>query len=171
MWAQENPHGHYPEQELTMTSVVSWNINAQRKPWQELFRMDADVALLQEVKAMPKELPAGVVIAPSGLCEPWEADLFDRWPMIVKLSNRVEVEWFRRVLPIRDASERNGCKRYWNNCRGPSTAEGGRSFCRELHVRPMDQAACFHWIEVESRLRGRFGAPDHLGPVRLYRPR
>ena len=83
-----------------MTSVVSWNINAQRKPWQELFRMDADVALLQEVKAMPKELPAGVVIAPSGLCEPWEADLYDRWPMIVKLSNRVEVEWFRRVLPI-----------------------------------------------------------------------
>ena len=83
-----------------MTSVVCWNINAQLTPWQELFRMDADVALLQEVKAIPKELPEDVAIAPSGSCEPWEADLYDRWPMVVKLSNRVEVEWFSRVLPI-----------------------------------------------------------------------
>ena len=67
----------------------------------ELFRMDADVALLQEVKAIPKELPADVAMAPNALGEPWEADLYDRWPMIVKLSNRVEVEWFRRVLPIK----------------------------------------------------------------------
>ena len=43
-----------------MTSVVCWNINAQLTPWQELFRMDADVALLQEVKAIPRELPADV---------------------------------------------------------------------------------------------------------------
>ena len=83
-----------------MTSVVCWNINAQLKPWQELFRMDADVALLQEVKAIPKALPADVAMAPNALGEPWEADLYDRWPMVVKLSNRVEVEWFRRVLPI-----------------------------------------------------------------------
>ena len=83
-----------------MTSVVCWNINAQLTPWQELFRMDADVALLQEVKAIPRELPADVAIAPNGLGEPWEADLYDRWSMVVKLSNRVEVEWFHRVLPI-----------------------------------------------------------------------
>jgi len=83
-----------------MTSVVCWNINAQLKPWQELFRMDADVALLQEVKAIPKELPEDVAIAPNASGEPWEADLYDRWPMVVKLSNRVEVEWFRGVLPI-----------------------------------------------------------------------
>ncbi len=83
-----------------MTRVVCWNINAQLTPWQELFRMDADVALLQEVKAIPKALPADVAMAPNALGEPWEADLYDRWPMVVKLSNRVEVEWFRRVLPI-----------------------------------------------------------------------
>ena len=83
-----------------MTSVVCWNINAQLKPWQELFRMDADVALLQEVKAIPKELPEDVAIPPNASGEPWEADLYDRWPLVVKLSNRVEVEWFRRVLPI-----------------------------------------------------------------------
>ena len=83
-----------------MTSVVCWNINAQLKPWQELFRMDADVALLQEVKAIPRELPEDVAIPPNASGELWEADLYDRWPLVVKLSNRVEVEWFRRVLPI-----------------------------------------------------------------------
>ncbi len=83
-----------------MTSVVCWNINAQLTPWQELFLMDADVALLQEVKAIPRELPEDVAIPPNVSGEPWEADLYDRWPMVVKLSNRVEVEWFRRVLPI-----------------------------------------------------------------------
>ena len=83
-----------------MTRVVCWNINAQLKPWQELFRMDADIALLQEVKAIPGELPADIATAPNASGEPWEAALYDRWPMVVKLSNRVEVEWFRRVLPI-----------------------------------------------------------------------
>ena len=83
-----------------MTRVVCWNINAQLKPWQELFRMNADVALLQEVKAIPRELPEDVAIPPNSSGEPWEADLYDRWPLVVKLSNRVEVEWFRRVLPI-----------------------------------------------------------------------
>lgn len=83
-----------------MTRVVCWNINAQLKPWNELFRMDTDVALLQEVKAIPGSLPEDVAIDPYGLDEPWGEGFFDRWPMIVKLSSRVEVEWFRRVFPI-----------------------------------------------------------------------
>ena len=83
-----------------MTRVVCWNINSNLTPWQELFRMDADVALLQEVKAIPKELPEDVAIDPNRLDEPWGEGFYDRWPMIVKLSNRVEVEWFRRVFPI-----------------------------------------------------------------------
>ncbi len=83
-----------------MTRVVCWNINAKLSPWTELFGMDADVALLQEVKAIPKVLPAGVARSPNGLNEPWGDGFFDRWPMIVKLSNRVEVEWFRGVMPI-----------------------------------------------------------------------
>ena len=71
-----------------------------RAPWNELFQMDADVALLQEVKAIPKELPEDVDLDPGGFGESWEKDLYDRWPMVVKLSSRVKVEWFRRVLPI-----------------------------------------------------------------------
>ncbi|MCY3604286.1 MAG: hypothetical protein OXH45_00870 [Gammaproteobacteria bacterium] len=83
-----------------MTRVVCWNIAGNRAPWNELFQMDADVALLQEVKAIPKQLPEDVDLDPGGFGESWEKDLYDRWPMVVKLSNRVEVEWFRRVLPI-----------------------------------------------------------------------
>ena len=83
-----------------MKRVVCWNINAKLSPWTELFGMDADVALLQEVKAIPKVLPAGVARCPNRLNEPWGDGFIDRWPMIVKLSNRVEVEWFRGVMPI-----------------------------------------------------------------------
>ncbi len=58
--------------------------------------MDADVGLLQEAR----HVPDGVRIGPRGLCEEWEAPLYDRWPVVVQLSDRVEVEWFQRVLPI-----------------------------------------------------------------------
>ena len=41
-----------------MVKVICWNIAAQlKKVWDELFEMDADVALLQEVKPIPEELP------------------------------------------------------------------------------------------------------------------
>ena len=83
-----------------MIKLVCWNIAAQRKEvWDELFSMDADVALLQEVKPVPSELPSNVELDPFNLCEPWDKKLFDRWPTVVRLSNRVKVEWFRRVLP------------------------------------------------------------------------
>ena len=32
-------------------------------------------------------------------------DLYDRWPMVVKLSDRVEVEWFKQVSPISEPAE------------------------------------------------------------------
>ena len=33
------------------------------------------------------------------------ARLFDRWPMVVKRSDRVEVEWFKQVSPISNAAD------------------------------------------------------------------
>lgn len=84
-----------------MIKLVCWNIAAQRKEvWDELFSMDADVALLQEVKPVPSTLPPDVELDPFDLSEPWDKKLFDRWPTVVRLSNRVKLEWFRRVLPI-----------------------------------------------------------------------
>ena len=54
----------------------------------------------------------------TGLVEHWDSHvwnshwyegrfkkLYDRWPMVVKLSDRVEVEWFRQVSPIGETEE------------------------------------------------------------------
>ena len=83
-----------------MTTIISWNVAGRLKPWRELLETNADVALLQEVKAIPSNLPPRVALPPDGLCEPWESRYFDRWPTVVKLSDRVNIEWFKRVLPI-----------------------------------------------------------------------
>lgn len=73
--------------------------------------MDADVALLQEVGSVPHDVleKRGVEVGPR---EHWDShvwlagdNLFDRWPMVVKLSDRVEVEWFNQVSPISETKE------------------------------------------------------------------
>ena len=77
-----------------MITVVCWNINRSRETWNELFAMGADLALLQEVGKVPVALPPGCEI---GGNSHWTPDLSDRWPAIVKLSDRVNVEWFDPV--------------------------------------------------------------------------
>ena len=103
--------------------VVSWNIATRHKPWRELARMDADVALLQEAGPPPEDvvglrdatLPPAEGAGPLDIgpqkawdSHSWNSDwwhgrdwpaLYDRWPMVVRLSDRVEVEWFRQVGP------------------------------------------------------------------------
>ena len=68
--------------------------------WDVLFGMDADVALLQEVKSYPDDIPPDVEMDTRPLHEPWDDEHFDRWPTIVRLSNRVKVDWFKRILPF-----------------------------------------------------------------------
>ena len=92
--------------------VVCWNIAAMRDPWRELVEMDADVALLQEARRPPDDVAAKVDIGPDAHWDShvwnsrwWEGrfpHLYERWPMVVKLSDRVEVEWFKQVSPISD---------------------------------------------------------------------
>ena len=97
------------------TTVVCWNIAARRKPWRQLRDMDADVALLQEARKPPPEVADGADIGPE---QHWDSHcwnsrwyegrfprLFDRWAMVVKLSNRVQVEWFKQVSPISDVRD------------------------------------------------------------------
>ena len=86
-----------------MITVVSWNIGRRLQSVEELVAMDADVALLQEVgpgalEAL-KEAGGNVGVSPQDPWEPWPREHYDRWPMVVKLSDRVKVEWFRQVLP------------------------------------------------------------------------
>lgn len=92
------------------TKIVCWNIAKRREPWRELVAMDADVALLQEAGQVPEDVTTKVK---AGDPEHWDShvwnsewykgrfkNLYDRWPMVVKLSDRVKVEWFKQVSPI-----------------------------------------------------------------------
>lgn len=87
-----------------MTKVVCWNIEQnKRQSWEELLKMDADVALLQEAGEPPPALPRPIEWGPQAPWEPWDARLYrrggyDRGAAVVKLSDRVEVEWFWRVF-------------------------------------------------------------------------
>ena len=93
-----------------VTTVVSWNIAKRREPWRHLVEMGADVALLQEAGKVPTDVADRVDTGPVDHWDShvwnsgWYRDrfhkLFDRWPMVVKLSDRVEVEWFKQVSPI-----------------------------------------------------------------------
>ena len=87
-----------------MIKVVCWNIGWSYRPLDELLAMDdVDVALLQETSAgMPDYLASkggSVEVSPQVPWEPWPYEHYDRWPLVVKLSNRVSVEWFKQVLP------------------------------------------------------------------------
>ena len=104
-------------------TVVSWNIAKRQEPWRELVRMDADVALLQEAAPPPEDVVQlrDATLPPAEGSDPleigpleawdshsWNSDwwhgrgwskMYDRWPMVVRLSDRVDVEWFKQISP------------------------------------------------------------------------
>ncbi len=105
-----------------MIKVISWNIATRREPWRQLVQMDADVALLQEATPPPDDVvqirdtglpPSGdsgvLEIGPREAWDShsWNSDwwrgrwsaLYDRWAMVVRLSDRVKVEWFKQIGP------------------------------------------------------------------------
>ncbi len=92
------------------TTVVCWNIAKRRKPWRQLMEMGADVALLQEAGNPPADVAERLDTGPR---EHWDShvwnsewwkgrwpNLYERWAKVVKLSDRVDVEWFKQVSPI-----------------------------------------------------------------------
>ena len=93
-----------------MIRVVSWNIAKKHAAWRCLPHMDADVALIQEVGEPPPDVAGCLDIGPkdSWSALSWNSDwwhgrwrwLSDRWSMVVKLSDRVEVEWFKQIGPV-----------------------------------------------------------------------
>lgn len=88
-----------------MIKLVCWNIGKTQKPLEELIEMDADVAMLQEVHPggyeWLKTAKEGVAVSTYKPWDPWGYPWYDRWPLVVKLSNRVEVEWLKPVFPTR----------------------------------------------------------------------
>ena len=91
-----------------MIRVVSWNVANRNEPWHWLAKMaergEADVALLQEAGSPPEGLTHQVRFEND---IHWDQSFYDRWPLVVQLSDRVEVEWFRQVPPWSDVGERD----------------------------------------------------------------
>ena len=99
-----------------MIKVMNWNVARRREPLRQLREMDADVALLQEVgPGMAIDLPDGIE---TGRRAHWDSRVWksqwredesrwwcDRWPMVVKMSDRVDVEWFEQVGPNSEPAE------------------------------------------------------------------
>lgn len=88
-----------------MIKIVSWNIAKKREAWSVLAEMalngEADLALVQEAG---KEPPRSVSEQPGFQLEHVALKLdrrlggnLDRWPAVVKLSDRVEVDWLTQV--------------------------------------------------------------------------
>ena len=89
-----------------MIKVVSWNVGKRVKPWRELVRMagdgDADLALLQEAGNPPGDLVHLIEYEDHVF---WNRHLYDRWPLVVKLSDRIKVDPYRQVEPISELGE------------------------------------------------------------------
>ena len=83
-----------------------WKINRSWEAWRWLVRMardrDADLAHLQEVGSPPVDL-ADRIGYRGGVF--WSRQLYDRWPLVVKLCDRVTVEPYQQVPPVRDLGE------------------------------------------------------------------
>ncbi|MDE0523323.1 MAG: hypothetical protein OXH76_13555 [Boseongicola sp.] len=89
-----------------MIKLVSWNIDKREAPWRELNEMalrgEVDVALLQEAGSPPGDLTNTIPFKNDVF---WDQRLYDRWPLVVGLSDRVKVEGFRLVEPISELGE------------------------------------------------------------------
>lgn len=83
-----------------MVKIVCWNIAHRHAAWRFLLDCDADIALLQEAGPPPADVAGQVEVDPA----PFKDD--DGYKIsraaIVKLSDRVEVEWLTPV-PIHEA--------------------------------------------------------------------
>ena len=93
-----------------MIRFVCWNMGFKQASWRVLAGMDADVALVQEPCRAPADVAGRVDPGPA---EHWDAAtwnseywqgrfprLDDRVAKVVRLSDRVRLDWFRQVGPI-----------------------------------------------------------------------
>lgn len=94
-----------------MVKIVCWNIDMRcegdQTPWNELLRMrdeeGADIALLQEVGPGAADEMKGAL----GGNAHWDWETHDRWPAVLKLSNRVKVRWFRPISLMAKEEKKN----------------------------------------------------------------
>ena len=83
-----------------MVKIVCWNIAHRHAAWRFLLDCDADIALLQEAGPPPDDVAGQVEVDPAPF---HDADGYKTSRVaIVRLSDRVEVEWLEPV-PIHEA--------------------------------------------------------------------
>jgi hypothetical protein len=85
---------------LVMVKIIAWNIAQRAEAWRLLLDSDADIALLQEAKEPPADVAAKISVDPA----PWRTGASRGWrATIIKLSNRVQVEWLD-AKPLTEAT-------------------------------------------------------------------
>ena len=94
-----------------MIRVVSWNISKRIEPWRELAQMaqegKADVALLQEAGDPPDDVVLRLENEEFWKdCQRDARPIYDRWCKVVRLSDRVDLEWLRLIPPVSELGER-----------------------------------------------------------------
>ena len=157
-----------------MIKVVSWNIGKREKPWRELVQMaregDADLALLQEAGRPPGDLVDRIEYVDGVF---WNRLLYDRWPLVVKLSDRVKVEPYRQVPPISDLGEDAiGVSGIGTIAAARVVPLGGEeeAFVAGVDVRAVVEASSVYQEQLECRLLGCLGTSHHFGPIGVHRP-
>ncbi|MYK30341.1 MAG: endonuclease/exonuclease/phosphatase family protein [Boseongicola sp. SB0670_bin_30] len=141
-----------------MIRLVSWNINKREGPWRGLEEManrgEVDVALLPEAGSPPDDLLYTIPFENDVF---WDQRLYDRWPLVVGLSDRVKIEGFRLVEPISELGEGH-------------VGTSGIGTIAAASVTPLDQptrpfvavSMCARWMKPHPSTcsRWRIGASD-----------
>ena len=76
-----------------LVKIVSWNIAQRSEPWRVFAGMDADVALLQEAGPPPEDVAGRIEVDPAPWSTPGGGGTRPWRTAVVKLSERVDVEW------------------------------------------------------------------------------
>ena len=148
-----------------MTKIVCWNVAGWKKPWDELRKMGADVALLQEAHTkhlrLEEEIPEEHW---NSHC--WTSDwykaywprLTDRWPAVVRLSEKVHVDWFKQVFPISQTKDDSD----WFAVSGIGTVAAARVTPQagDTHVgEPFIAVSMYaRWIEPRPEVKTRWSS-------------
>jgi hypothetical protein len=85
--------------------IIAWNIAQKKDAWRYLLETDADIALLSEACEPPDDVAGKLEVDPApwrtagaGMDRPWRA-------AVVKLSNKVDVQWIT-AKSVADAASR-----------------------------------------------------------------
>lgn len=142
-----------------MIRLVSWNIAKRRRAVDWLLEMDLDAALLQECHRGLLEDAAAKGRLEFSPYPPLGEAHYDRWPMIVRLSDRIGVDWFRQTVPEYSVKE-------------DEMSVGGIGVLEVARLSPVDGTPPFvaasiygRWMQPHPTTNSRWGVGYQDGSV------